>query len=172
MKMETVFIEETQSAVQLEGMDVRLIITGKTTDDSFSMVEYRLAAATLSAPIHRHTLEDIYLYVSEGELVVQFEGKMETVRSGQWLKIPRCKAHAVWSQPGTPARYIEVANPAGSEQSYLELGKLFALNKPMEYESIRSVEMKYGIETDFQSIFELTQLFGLRYDQRFQSICW
>jgi quercetin dioxygenase-like cupin family protein len=170
--MEAVFIEETQPAVQFEGMDVRLVITGKHTGGTFSMVEYQLAAATLSAPIHTHNFEDIYLYVSEGELVVQFEEKMEAVRVGQWVKIPRSKSHAIWSQPEKPARYIEVANPAGSEQRYLELSNLFANNKPMEYETIRALEMKYGIETDFQSIFELTQLYGLRYDQRYQSICW
>jgi quercetin dioxygenase-like cupin family protein len=170
--MEAAFIREKQPAVRLEGMDVGLVISGIQTGDTFSIVEYQLAAATLGAPTHTHTLEDIYLYVIEGELVVQFVEKMETVRAGEWVNIPRCTAHAVWSQPETPARYIEVANPAGSEQSYQELGKLFALDKPMEYESIRAVEMKYGIETDFQSIFELTQLFELRYDQRFQAICW
>jgi quercetin dioxygenase-like cupin family protein len=170
--MEAALIREKQPAVQLEGMDVRLFITGKHTSDTFSMVEYQLAPATLGAPTHTHTLEDIYLCVVEGELVVQFEEKMEKVRAGQWMKIPRCKQHAVWSQPDSPARYIEVSSPAGSEQRYLELANLFANNKPMEYETIRALDMKYGIETDFQSIFELTQLFGLRYDQRFQAICW
>jgi quercetin dioxygenase-like cupin family protein len=170
--MNEALVHETGPAIRFEGMDVHVVVTSEHTCGSFSVVEYQLAAATLAAPIHKHTLEDIYVYVSAGELVVQLNGKIATVMHGQWVHIPRGMPQAMWSQPERPARYFEVSSPAGLERYITALGAIFAAGAPFEFETIRALEKQFGVETDYQSIFELTQVYQLRHDQRYHAICW
>jgi uncharacterized cupin superfamily protein len=163
---------DTGTGIHFEGMHIQVVISGKQTGGSFSVVEYQLAPATLGAPIHVHTHEDVYLYVLEGELVVLLDGKQSTIRSGQWIKILKGVSQALWSLHDCAVRYFEVTNPAGAENIYQKMADMVASGKPFEYEAMREMDQQFGLETDFQSIFEITDQYNLRLDQRYQSICW
>jgi len=164
-------VQNIKAALHFDGMDVHVIISGETTGGTFSLVEYQLSATTLGAPTHIHTHEDVYLYVLEGELVMLLDGELSTIRTDQWVKIPRGVPQALWSL-NSPARYLEAVSPAGAENIYKEMAEMAASDKPFEYGIMRELDQQFGLKTDYQSIFEISDQYNLRLDQRYQSLGW
>jgi uncharacterized cupin superfamily protein len=158
--------------VQFEGLAVQVKLSGKDTVGAFSVVEFQLQPKTLGAPLHVRGEEDVFLTVIDGELVLQMDELVSTVREHLWIKIPSGTAFAAWNQAEVATRYMEIIRPAGFEQKYLELDAILKSGDPIEYETLQVLDAKYCSKTDFQSIFVLSEQYGLQYDQRFQSICW
>ena len=65
-----------------------------------------------SALRHWHTLEDEFVYVLEGELVLVSDGGEQTLRAGDCAGYPAGKpdAHHFVNRSGAPARFLEVGN--------------------------------------------------------------
>jgi mannose-6-phosphate isomerase-like protein (cupin superfamily) len=169
---EKLTIPQIKPTIHFEGMELQVKITGEDTAGAFSVVEFRLDPVTLGAPLHVHHNEDLFLTVLDGELVIQIDEQAAAIKSNQSIKITRSTPFAVWNQSNHAVRFLEILQPAGFEQSFFELDEIFSADQAVEYKAICALEMKYGLETDFQSIFELTEQYGLQYDQRYQSICW
>jgi mannose-6-phosphate isomerase-like protein (cupin superfamily) len=165
-------ITNTKSAIHYDGLDIQLKLTAQDTSGTFSIVEFRLEPKTLGTPVHMHHREDVFLSILAGSLVVQIETQIHTMKCGQWVKIPRDTAFATWNLGDVTSRYLEIVQPAGFEQKYLEMNEILKSGEPIQFETVQELEVKYGSETDFQSIFDLSELYGLQFDQRFQSICW
>jgi len=65
-----------------------------------------------SALRHWHTLEDEFVYVLEGELVLVSDGGEQTLRVGDCAGYPAGKSdgHHLINRSSGPARYLEVGN--------------------------------------------------------------
>jgi uncharacterized cupin superfamily protein len=162
----------TKSAIHFDGMDIHLKLTGRDTSGAFSIVEFHLEPKTLGTPVHIHHREDVFLFILAGELVMEIEAQIHILECGQWVKIPRGTGFAAWNQGDVTVRFLEIVQPAGFEQKYLELNEMLTSGEPIQFKTVRALELKYGSETDFQSIFDLSEQYDLQFDQRFQSICW
>ena len=55
-------------AGSLGSIGVRFMIGGADTGETFSLVEHPMPPRALAAPLHRHTNEDEYSYVLEGQV--------------------------------------------------------------------------------------------------------
>lgn len=75
-------------------------------------------------PRHYHYEQDEWLYVVEGEITCEVNGRRLLLRRGESVFVPRKTAHWWGSSGETPARVLEVYQPAGRlEQFFREVGR-------------------------------------------------
>ena len=145
-------------AVDMGGFGVRFLLAS----DAVSLVEHPIAARSLAAPLHTHTHEDEYTFVLEGEIGVQIGEEVLYATAGDLVFKPRGVAHAFWNRTDAPARCLEVISPGGFEAYFEELAALLPPHVPApDLAGIAALQARYGIESDFESIFSISAREGL-----------
>ena len=73
-----------------------------------------------SALRHYHTREDEFVYVLEGEVVLDTDGGEQTLRAGDCAGYPagRADGHHFVNRSGAPARYLEVGNRDSDDTAF------------------------------------------------------
>ncbi|MFE1784324.1 quercetin 2,3-dioxygenase [Streptomyces sp. NPDC059506] len=74
-------------------------------------------------PIHNHTREEEAFYVLEGELEMYVAGRTLTVRTGDFVFVPRNTMHGFRNKGLHPARQLLLFTPGGFERFFLEAGE-------------------------------------------------
>jgi quercetin dioxygenase-like cupin family protein len=138
-------------------------VEGAESRGRFSVVEHPLPPLSLAAPLHRHSREDEYSYVLEGTLGALLGDEVVEADAGSWVFKPRGEWHAFWNAGDTPARIVEVISPAGFENYFREVARVFedAAGGPPDLARFAAVNDRYGLEMQFESIPELCRRFGL-----------
>ena len=79
-----------------------------------------LAPGARSALRHWHTLEDEFVYVLEGEVVLVTDGGEQVLRAGACAGYPAGSrdAHQLVNRSGSPARYLEVGNRIDGDNAF------------------------------------------------------
>ena len=139
---------------------VRFLLEGLDSGGGFSLVEHPMSARALAAPLHRHSREDEYSYVTHGRVGALLGDDVMVGEVGDLIVKPRGQWHTFWNDGDEPARILEIISPAGFEQYFAELveaGGSTAL-EPSERVALAA---RYGLDVDPQSIPDLVARFGL-----------
>jgi quercetin dioxygenase-like cupin family protein len=67
------------------------------TQEGFSLVEHPMSPRALAAPLHRHTREDEYSYVLEGQVGALLGDEVVVGRRGDLIFKPRNQWHTFWN---------------------------------------------------------------------------
>src|ERR1700758_2445741 len=105
----------------LGSIGVRFMIAGAEAGERFSLVEHPMSARALAAPLHRHTREDEYSFVLEGEVGALLGEDVRIGKPGDLIFKPRNQWHTFWNAGDRPARILEIISPAGFEGFFREL---------------------------------------------------
>jgi quercetin dioxygenase-like cupin family protein len=123
-----------------------------TTAGTVSVIE-QIAPPGGGSPLHRHTREDEWFYVIEGELTFWVGGQTTRAPAGSFVYGPKGIAHTFQVTSETPARFLLVTEPAGFEGFVRALGtpaKAMGLppapSGPPDLEHVNAVAADYGIE--------------------------
>jgi len=146
----------------LGSIGVRFLIDGDESGGGFSLVEHPMSARALAAPLHRHTREDEYSYVIEGQVGALLGDDVVIGGPGDLIFKPRNQWHTFWNAGDEPARLLEIISPAGFEQFFAELVALGGVAQA-EPQTLAALSDRYGLELDPDSIPDLLQRFGLRF---------
>jgi len=146
----------------LGSIGVRFLIDGDESGGGFSLVEHPMSARALAAPLHRHTREDEYSYVIEGQVGALLGDDVVIGGPGDLIFKPRNQWHTFWNAGDEPARLLEIISPAGFEQFFAELVALGGVAQA-EPRTLAALSDRYGLELDPDSIPDLLQRFGLRF---------
>src|SRR5256885_5206920 len=73
----------------LGGIGVRFMIDGSDTGEQFSLVEHPMPPHSLAAPLHRHSREDEYSFVLEGQLGALLGDEVVIAGPGDLVYKPR-----------------------------------------------------------------------------------
>ncbi|MFC3961598.1 cupin domain-containing protein [Nocardia jiangsuensis] len=84
--------EAEQTAVSLLGGLAQIRVPGKTTRDSFTVVEHT-GKRGYNTPLHYHHIEDEVFIVLDGALRMVCDGKEQLAEAGTTMVIPRMIAH-------------------------------------------------------------------------------
>lgn len=117
---------------------------GHHTHGAVSIVEHPFPVGALVPP-HLHTREDEYSIVTEGEIGFRSGDREVVLGPGGYITKPRGELHTMWNAGTTPARMIEVINPAGFEGFFEELSDLLAQGPP-DPEAVAVIAQRYGLE--------------------------
>src|SRR3954447_23700277 len=108
----------------LGGIGVRFMIDGAETSERFSLVEHPMPPRGLAAPLHRHTREDEYSFVLEGQLGALLGDEVVVAGPGDLVFKPRNQWHTFWNAGDEPARILEIIAPSGFERFFRELSDM------------------------------------------------
>jgi quercetin dioxygenase-like cupin family protein len=138
-------------AIWFLGVLATIKASKETTDGRVAVIEH-LAPQGAGSPLHKHTREDEWFYVIEGELTFWVDGKVIDAPAGSFVYGPRGLPHTfVVRSP--EARFLLVAEPAGFD------GFMLALSEPAQtltlppdsvqpppLEQLGATAAEYGIE--------------------------
>jgi quercetin dioxygenase-like cupin family protein len=141
---------------------VRFIVDGAESGGGFSLVEHPMSPRALAAPLHRHSREDEYSYVLEGQVGALLGDEVLIGSPGDLIFKPRSQWHTFWNADDTPARILEVISPAGFEQFFSELVDLGGVTAAAP-EQLGELSVRYGLEMQPDSIPSLVERFGLQF---------
>jgi mannose-6-phosphate isomerase-like protein (cupin superfamily) len=141
---------------------VRFIIDGGSSGGGFSLVEHPMSPRALAAPLHRHTREDEYSFVLEGEVGALLGEEMRIGKQGDLIFKPRNQWHTFWNAGDRPARILEIISPAGFEGFFRELVDLGGVMKA-EPQVLAALCSRYELEIDPDSIPGLVERYRLRF---------
>jgi quercetin dioxygenase-like cupin family protein len=145
----------------LGSIGVRFIVDGNTSGGGFSLVEHPMSPRALAAPLHRHTREDEYSYVTEGRVGALLGDDVMVAGPGDLIFKPRDQWHTFWNAGDEPARLLEIIAPAGFEGFFAELVELGGAAQAAP-DALMALSERYGLEMDPGSVPGLLERFGLR----------
>ena len=99
---------------------VRFILDGAEANGRFSVVEHPMSSRALAAPLHRHSREDEYSLVIEGQVGALLGDEVVIGGQNSLIFKPRNQWHTFWNAGDTPARILEIISPAGFEEFFRE----------------------------------------------------
>jgi quercetin dioxygenase-like cupin family protein len=146
----------------LGSIGVRFMIDGSESGGGFSLVEHPMSPKALAAPLHRHTREDEYSFVLEGEVGALLGDEVLIGKPGDLIFKPRNQWHTFWNAGDRAARILEIISPAGFEEFFRELVDLGGVSKA-EPQAFANLCDRYGLEIDHASVPDLIARFGLRF---------
>jgi uncharacterized cupin superfamily protein len=120
---------------------------GEESGGGFSLVEHPIPPRTLAAPVHRHSKEDEYSYVLEGQLGALLGDDVVYAEAGDLAFKPRDQWHAFWNAGDTVCRILEIISPAGFEHYFDDVAEA--------RESRRELGARYGLGVDLDRDAEL-----------------
>jgi mannose-6-phosphate isomerase-like protein (cupin superfamily) len=148
-------------AGMISGIGVRFMIDGAETNEQFSLVEHPMPPRSLAAPLHRHTREDEYTFVVEGQCGCLLGDEVVVAGPGNLVWKPRNQWHTFWNPTDEPARILEIISPAGFEHFFeelLDMGGAFKA-EPADFGALAE---RYGLEVQPDTVPGLMERFDLR----------
>ncbi len=146
----------------LGSIGVRFMVDGEEAGGGFSLVEHPMSARALAAPMHRHTREDEYSYVLEGNMGALLGDEVVIGGPGDLVFKPRNQWHTFWNAGDEPARILEIISPAGFERFFGELVDLGGVTQ-VEPQTLADLCARYELEMDPDSVPGLLERFELRF---------
>ena len=120
-------------------------LAGADTGNAVAVVH--LTVPKLSGPpLHRHSREEEWFYVLDGEITCEVDGRRFTAGAGASASAPRGTAHALQNFRAEAAHILVMVTPAGLDQFFEELT---AQNKGLSQPDFARVEhlmQSYGLE--------------------------
>jgi mannose-6-phosphate isomerase-like protein (cupin superfamily) len=145
----------------LGGISARRMVAGTATGGRFCVVEHRLQARELAAPLHRHSREDELSIVTDGDIGFVLGDDVVTAGAGALVRKPREQWHTFYNAGDTEARLLEVISPAGFEDFFEELAGFFSAAGPLDLDAMAEATTRYGLEMRFDSLPALIERFDL-----------
>ena len=71
-------------------------------------------------PPHIHPTQDEFILVQEGQLELKLDGKWQTARAGDLVRMPRGVPHGYFNKSDKPARALFWVSPAGKLEALFD----------------------------------------------------
>jgi quercetin dioxygenase-like cupin family protein len=121
-----------------------VLVSGDETGGRFSVIEVREPRGAES-PRHVHTREDELVYVLEGRVTFDHDGKRLDAPAGTSLFLPRGSEHTFVVQ-SPEARLLMLLSPAGLEHSLADLAQPSQpLSGELVIERLVTTAARYGV---------------------------
>jgi mannose-6-phosphate isomerase-like protein (cupin superfamily) len=146
---------------RLGAIEAQLVVGGGETAGAFTILEAPTAPKVLAGPLHTHHHEDAMWYVIDGEFGAQVGDVEFHEDPGAAVFAPRAVPHTYWNPGTTPARYLEIAWPAGLDSYVERLGALLRSPGADVLADVAAVNTEFGIEMDWNSLDTLIAKHGV-----------
>jgi mannose-6-phosphate isomerase-like protein (cupin superfamily) len=96
-------------------------------------------------PSHVHSREDEAMYILEGEYEIECGDQVFRAGAGTFVFLPRNVANRYQNFGITPAKFLYITSPAGSERVVQETSRLISGGNP-DMHRVKDVARDHGIE--------------------------
>lgn len=111
-----------------------------------AILENAVPAHFPGPPRHRHRLLTDIFYVLEGTITFHLDGDEREVGPGGFVLIPPGVVHTYANHTGTPARFLNIYQPAGNEHYLKELGHLLEAGTELTPDLMAEIAARYDSE--------------------------
>ena len=136
----------------LIAMGARFVMDGKDSAGRVGLIEHPIIPRGLASPMHLHTREDEYSYILKGRWGFQMGDDIVYGEPGDIVYKPRNVWHAFWNAGDEPGSLLEIISPSGFEHYFVELSELLAQHGMERMDLFATLNEKYGLSMDFDSI--------------------
>jgi len=121
-------------------------LAGADTGNAVAIVQ--LTVPTLAGPpLHRHSREDQWFYVLDGEITCEVDGQRFTAGAGSSPFAPRGTAHAYQNFRDEEAHILVMVTPAGLDQFFEDVTtQNKGLSQP-DFARVEQLMQSYGMES-------------------------
>ena len=113
-----------------------------------SVIEHPIEPRSVAAPMHTHTREDEFSFVTRGEVTFQLADEIIVARPGDFVLKPRGIPHAFWNASDEPCAFLELISPAGFENFFRAIGKLWDPEREPDFEKFYALAEEYDLKID------------------------
>lgn len=135
----------THQPLNILGADMLVKLKNEDTDGKVAIFEQKVPPMS-GPPLHRHSREEEWFYVLEGQITIQIDGRRAILRTGDSAYASCGTAHTYQNYGPARARTLVVVTP-GHFQRFFE--ELTLLNRSMLAPDLARVEQlmnEYGVE--------------------------
>jgi quercetin dioxygenase-like cupin family protein len=127
--------------LKILGLDVLVKLANADTDGAVAIFQHPVPPMG-GPPLHRHSREDEWFYVLDGEITVEVDSERMILPAGGSAFAPRGTVHAFQNFGTTQARILAMVTPGGFHQFFEKLSSLSSQD-PARLDQIAK---EYGIE--------------------------
>jgi quercetin dioxygenase-like cupin family protein len=139
--------EEGRTPEPLDILGQMTLVKLANADTNGAAAVFHLTAPPMSGPpLHRHSREDEWFYVLEGEITFEIDGRRFVLRDGGSAFAPRGTAHAFQNFTNTTAKLLVMTAPGGFCEFFEALS---AANKGLavpDFARSEQIMNEHGIE--------------------------
>ncbi len=143
----TLAAREGRTSEPLDILGQECLVKLANADTNGAAAVFHLDAPPMSGPpLHRHSREDEWLYVLDGEVTVEVDGRRSVLSAGGSTFAPRGTAHTFQIFGPAAARILVMVTPGGFDHFFRALS---ALNKPLpspDFARSEQIMKEHGLE--------------------------
>ena len=143
----TLAAREGRTPEPLDILGQECLVKLANADTNGAAAVFHLDVPPLSGPpLHRHSREDEWFYVLDGEVTAEVDGSRSDLGAGGSAFAPRGTAHTFQNFGPAQARLLVMVTPGGFDQFFRALSEL---NKPFPAPDLARTEQimnEYGLE--------------------------
>ncbi|GAA2786782.1 cupin domain-containing protein [Kitasatospora aburaviensis] len=120
-----------------------------TTADTEGRAAILVNQLDIDVPLHVHERMDEFVYVLEGAMEIDYDGRTHRLDTGMCALLPRGVPHAMRNASQPPARCLQVSTPGGWDQYLADVfaagPALRTADGRMDTAKVNEIGAKYGM---------------------------
>lgn len=133
------------TALDVLGEPGMVKLAGPDTDNAAAVIHFTVPKLA-GPPLHRHSCEDEWFYVLDGQITWEVDGQRHSGGPGSSAFAPRGTAHAFQNFHSETAHILVMVTPAGLERFFEDVT---IMNKDLaqpDFERVGHLMQSYGME--------------------------
>ena len=135
----------TQCPLDILGAEV-LVKLGSADTNGAAVIFHQDVPPMSGPPLHRHSREDEWFYVLDGEITFEIDGQRTVQYAGGSAFAPRGTAHTFKNFRDLSAEMLVMVTPGGFQQFFEELSSLNSGLPTPDLVRTERLMLEYGIE--------------------------
>jgi len=135
----------TECPLDILGTEV-LVKLSSTDTNGAAVVFHQDVPAMSGPPLHRHSREDEWFYILDGEITFEIDGQRTDLHTGGSAFAPRGTAHTFKNFRDSPGKMLVMVTPAAFQQFFEELSSLNSGLPAPDLAGTERLMLEYGIE--------------------------
>ncbi len=135
----------TPEPLDVLGVETLVKIAGRDVGDRAAM--FHLTVPSMAGPpLHRHSREDEWFYVLDGEITIEIDGRRFEAGPGCTAYAARGTAHAFQNFRSESSHMLVTVAPAGLDRFFAEISSLNRGLPTPDFEGVERLMKGYGLE--------------------------
>jgi uncharacterized cupin superfamily protein len=135
----------TREPLDILGGETLVKLTNTDTNGAAAIFHQTLPPRS-GPPLHRHSREDEWFYVLDGEITVEIDGERTVLREGGSAFAPRGTAHTIHNFGDASAHLLVIVTPGSFNQFFEEVSSLNRGLRTPDLVGTEQLMNQYGIE--------------------------
>jgi quercetin dioxygenase-like cupin family protein len=135
----------TPEPLNIHGVEILVKLADADTHGAVAIF-HEIVPPLCGPPLHRHSYEDEWFYILNGEITTEVDGERNVLSAGDSTFAPRGTVHTFKNFGDSPAKMLTVVMPGRFNLFFEELASLNAGRSAPDMAAIERLSRDYGID--------------------------